>query len=84
MTSEQPADADVGLEPSFEEIVARLHEVVEQLESGDLPLEASLKAFEEGVRLSRLGTARLDDAERRVEELLGDGSTRAALEPDEA
>ena len=58
---------------SFEEIVARLQEVVEQLEDGELPLERSLAIFEEGVRLSRLGKKRLDDAEARVERLLSDG-----------
>ena len=63
-------------EPPFEEILARLTRVVETLEQGDLPLEKSLEVFEEGVRLSRLGARRLDDAERRVEILLSedDGS----------
>jgi exodeoxyribonuclease VII small subunit len=64
-------------EPSFEQILARLSSVVERLEGGDLPLEESLAIFEEGIRLSRLGARRLDEAERRVEELLGDdGRTR--------
>jgi exodeoxyribonuclease VII small subunit len=64
-------------EPSFEQILARLEAVVERLEGGDLPLQESLAIFEEGIRLSRLGAQRLDDAERRVEELLGDdGRTR--------
>lgn len=64
-------------ELSFEDILARLSQVVEQLERGDLPLERSLAIFEEGVRLSRLGQRRLDEAETRVEELLADGvSTR--------
>ncbi len=64
-------------EPSFEQILARLEHVVERLESGELPLEESLAIFEEGIRLSRIGQKRLDDAERRVEELLGEGdSTR--------
>lgn len=64
-------------EPSFEQILARLEAVVARLEGGELPLEDSLAIFEEGIRLSRLGAQRLDDAERRVEELLGDdGRTR--------
>lgn len=54
----------------FEDILARLGSVVDKLEAGDLPLEDSLLLFEEGVRLSRLGSARLDEAERRVERLL--------------
>lgn len=51
----------------------RLQTVVQQLEDGDLPLEQSLAIFEEGVRLSRVGAKRLDEAERRVEELLASG-----------
>lgn len=57
-------------EPAFEAILARLQEVVGDLERGDLPLERSLALFEEGVRLARQGGSRLDDAEARVEELL--------------
>ena len=60
-------------ELSFEQILGRLQAVVERLESGDLPLEKSLAVFEEGIRLSRLGATRLDEAEARVEELLGEG-----------
>ncbi len=60
-----------GAEPSFEDSVRRLSEIVERLEGGELPLEDSLKLFEEGIRLARTSQARLDAAERRVEELLG-------------
>lgn len=67
--------------PAFEEILARLGAVVERLESGEMPLEESLMLFEEGVRLSRLGSARLDEAERRVERLLhDDGTTETVAE----
>ncbi len=55
---------------SFEDALKRLGQIVEQLESGTLPLEESLLLFEEGVRLARASQARLDSAERRVEELL--------------
>jgi exodeoxyribonuclease VII small subunit len=55
---------------SFEQSLERLHEIVERLESGELDLEASLVLFEEGVRLSRTSQARLDSAEKRIEELL--------------
>ncbi len=69
--------------PSFEEILARLEGVVQRLESEELPLEESLAAFEEGVKLSRLGAKRLDDAERKVEQLLSaDGEPR--VQPFEA
>jgi exodeoxyribonuclease VII small subunit len=55
---------------SFEDAVKRLGEIVELLESGTLPLEESLCIFEEGVRLARASQARLEAAEKRVEELL--------------
>jgi exodeoxyribonuclease VII small subunit len=54
----------------FEEAMARLEGLVRKMETGEMTLEESLKAFEEGVRLSRLCAARLDEAERRVELLL--------------
>jgi exodeoxyribonuclease VII small subunit len=55
---------------SFEQILEGLSAVVEQLESGEAPLEQSLAIFEQGVKLSRLGSRRLDEAERRIEMLL--------------
>lgn len=55
----------------FEKVMDRLAQVVSELEKGELPLERALVLFEEGVRLSREGTERLDRAEARVEELLG-------------
>lgn len=67
--------------PAFEDILGRLSNVVERLESGEIALEESLALFEEGVRLSRVGAARLDEAERRVERLLhDDGTTGPARE----
>ncbi|HRT28043.1 MAG TPA: exodeoxyribonuclease VII small subunit, partial [Syntrophales bacterium] len=54
----------------FEEALAKLEEIVKRMESGELTLDESLEAFEEGVRLSRLCAERLDEAERRVEALL--------------
>ena len=53
-------------EPTFEEALAQLEAVVARLEGGDLPLEEALRAFEEGVRLARVCSGRLEDAEQRV------------------
>lgn len=64
---------------SFEDGIKRLSEIVQTLERGDLPLEESLRLFEEGVGLSRASQERLDSAQKRVEELLGferDGKAR--------
>jgi len=73
-------------EPSFEEALTALEALVGRLESGDLPLEESLRLFEDGVRLTRLCTARLEDAEQRIALLTRepDGALREApfLAPD--
>ena len=55
---------------SFEQGLRRLSEIVQALERGDLPLEDSLRLFEEGVGLARASQARLDAAQKKVEELL--------------
>jgi exodeoxyribonuclease VII small subunit len=57
-------------EPGFDQILARLREVVTRLESGDLTLEQSLQIYEEGVQLARRGQHLLTTAERRVEILV--------------
>jgi len=66
-------------QPSFDQVLAQLRGLVERLEGGNLSLEQSLAAFEEGVRLSRAGARMLDAAEQRVEILLRDeaGTERA-------
>lgn len=71
--------------PSFEASAERLQTIVEQLESGELALEKSLELFEEGVKVARDAQARLDAAEKRVEELLGvDEDGRARTRPFES
>jgi len=59
-------------EKKFEAALARLEEIVQELEKGDIPLEQSLKLFEEGIKLSRICNKRLEEAERKVEILLKD------------
>lgn len=67
----------------YEELVQKLGQVVERLEGGGLSLEEAIQAFEQGIRLARAGAARLDDAERRVEQLLENDRT-APFEPGRA
>lgn len=57
------ADRDLG----FDQLLARLREVVARLESGELSLEQSLAVYEEGVQLARRGQQLLATAEKRVE-----------------
>jgi len=68
-------------EKKFEPALARLEEIVQELEQGDLPLEQSLKLFEEGIKLSRICNARLEEAERKVEILLKDKGGKLTAQP---
>jgi len=66
----------------FEEALKKLEASVEQLESGDLPLEKALKVFEQGIKMSRVCTKKLEEAEQKVELLLGvsdDGEAQTTL-----
>ena len=58
----------------FEEALQKLETIIAQMEEGDLSLEDALKAFEEGVRLAKFCTTKLDEAERKVEKLIRDQS----------
>ena len=57
-------------EEKFEEALLKLEEIVRKLETGDLTLEDSIKAFEDGIKLCAACGKKLDEAERRVEVLL--------------
>lgn len=61
-------------ETTFESAFSQLQELVKKLEGGNLPLEESLKAFEEGVRLTRLCQESLSKAEQKVEQLMKVGA----------
>ena len=54
----------------FEDALNKLEKIVSKLEEGDIPLEESLKLYEEGIRLSRFCNQKLDEAEKRVEILM--------------
>lgn len=64
---------------SFEKDLARLDEIVEQLEAGDCPLDEALKLYEEGVSLIRLCSDRLEKAEMSVKKLQLTPDGKAAL-----
>jgi exodeoxyribonuclease VII small subunit len=72
-------------EKKFEDALRELEDIVKRLESGDLPLEESLKIFEEGVTLSRYCVRKLEEAEKRVSILMkGEGGiTREPFEAGE-
>ncbi len=60
---------------NFEEAIAELETIVERMESGELTLEASLAAFETGIKLTRACQGALERAELRVNQLLANGTT---------
>jgi len=55
---------------TFEDSMAKLEQIVDSLETGDLPLEKALKKFEEGVQLSKFCFNKLDETEKKVSLLL--------------
>ena len=68
-------------EKKFEDALRELENIVKRLESGELPLEESLKTFEEGVTLSRYCFQKLEEAEKRVSILMKDEDGKMRAEP---
>ena len=64
----------------FEDALARLETIVNELEKGDLPLNDSLKIFEEGIKLSKTCLKILDDSERKVEILVQETGGKKRLQ----
>jgi exodeoxyribonuclease VII small subunit len=66
-------------EKKFEEALEALEEVVERLESGELSLEDSLAAFEQGVHLVKFCNQKLNEVEKKVELLVKDKEGKLQL-----
>jgi exodeoxyribonuclease VII small subunit len=71
--------ADAG--PAFEVALAQLEELVEAMESDEVPLEDLIRKYEEGTRLYQLCEQRLDEARGRIEILRKKRNGEAVLEP---
>jgi exodeoxyribonuclease VII small subunit len=77
-----PPDEPAGAAgPKFEEAMARLEQIVHALEAGNLSLDDSLRAFEEGTALLRQCARRLEETERRIEVLMEDESGGLKAQP---
>ncbi len=76
MTAKKPVN--------LEKALADLESLVDELESGDLPLENAMKKFEEGIKLTRRCQAALKEAEQKVEILLKSAGGEESLEAFEA
>jgi len=56
-------------EIKFEKAMTRLESIVEELERGDLDIDKSLEIFEEGIKMSRLCSKKLNEAEAKIQKL---------------
>jgi exodeoxyribonuclease VII small subunit len=65
----------------FEKSFQQLEEIVKRLESEELPLDESLRLFEEGIRLSRFCHQRLEEVEKKIELILADAKGQPVTEP---
>jgi len=65
----------------FEEAVKKLESIVDQMESGDLPLETLLARFEEGTRLVKICQAKLEEAELKIQQLEKNAAGETTLKP---
>ncbi|MCK5508309.1 MAG: exodeoxyribonuclease VII small subunit [Desulfobacterales bacterium] len=59
---------------SFEKSLKQLEEIVQEIEFGNLPLEKAMKKFEEGVKLSKYCSEKLDETEKKISILLHDNN----------
>jgi len=59
-------------EIKFEKAMQRLEHIVEELEKGELDIDKSLEIFEEGIKMSRLCSKKLSEAEAKIEKLTKD------------
>ena len=55
---------------TFEQSMKQLERIVQELEDGDLPLEKAIKKFEEGIKLTKFCSQKLDETEKKISVLL--------------
>lgn len=68
-------------EKKFEEAMKRLEDIVQSLEGSDLSLEDSLEIFEEGVKLIRFCSKKLEEAEQKVTMLVKESDGKYTQQP---
>lgn len=66
---------------NFEQSMKKLERIVQELESGDLPLEKAMTKFEEGIQLSKFCTEKLDETEKKVTLLMQDNQGNIEEKP---
>lgn len=78
-TPTPPPESGEGV--TFESMMQRLQDLVDRLEAGNLTLEDSIRAYEEGMSLVRKCTAVLSQAEERIQKLTRDAAGKPVTEP---
>jgi len=68
-------------EESFETALKRLEEIVEQMESGETDLDTMIASFEEGQRLVKFCTAKLNEVEKKIEKIVSNNADGVTAEP---
>jgi exodeoxyribonuclease VII small subunit len=66
---------------TFEKAMEELEEIVQELESVDLPLEKAVQRFEEGVQLAKFCSGKLDETEKKISILLKDQNNQVVEKP---
>ncbi len=65
----------------FEAALKRLETIVEEMEAGETDLDTMIASFEEGQKLVKLCTAKLNEVEKKIEKIVKDGSGGVTVEP---
>ena len=68
-------------EESFEAALKRLETIVEQMESGETDLDTMIASFEEGQRLVKFCTAKLNEVEKKIEKIVKNNADGVTVEP---
>ncbi len=68
-------------EESFEAALKRLETIVEQMESGETDLDTMIASFEEGQRLVKFCTVKLNEVEKKIEKIVKENTDGVAVEP---
>ena len=65
---------------TFETAMKQLEKIVQDLETDDMPLEKAIKTFEEGIKISKYCSEKLDESEKRITLLMQDSSGKKVSE----
>jgi len=65
-TAKTGKDNTMAKQKTFEDAMESLETIVQELESGELALEKAMKRFEEGVKLSKFCSSKLDETEKKI------------------